>query len=191
MDPLLSAAAGGSREALGELARRYRPLVETYLRRRVGAHILRRDEVEDLAQEVFARVLPTLQSLPADATLDTFVGRLLRNAQWVIAKAADRAENFVGESAAASPQGDTPPPADLAPSIGPATLRDELDRVRALSERMSPAARRVLLGRLEGRTYAELADETGEPVDTVRKRFLRALQELRARIDERERPAND
>ena len=78
--------------------------------------------------------------------------------------------------------GGLPEPAEGDRSIGPVTLHDELARVRALTERLPESSRRVLLGRMEGRTYEELATESGEPVDTIRKRYLSGLKELRHRL---------
>ncbi|MFG0316289.1 MAG: RNA polymerase sigma factor [Planctomycetota bacterium JB042] len=177
MDRLLADARNGSTSALEEIARRFRPLVATYLERRVGSHIRRREAIDDLTQEVFARVLPALDTLPPDATLDTLAGRLLKNAQWVVAASSHRAARFAGESAAPDAAVATPER-----TKGPVTLKDELDRLRALTDRMADPARRVLLGRMEGRSFEELAAESGEKVDTVRKRYLRALKELRERM---------
>ncbi len=185
MDPLLRDAMAGSAAAADELAHRYRPLVETYLARRVGARIRRHYEVDDLVQDVFEKVLRSLRSLPDDATLETFAGRLLRNAQWVVARAARRAEPLAGESAAPT-GGDAPDSNPAREAQGPVTLRDELHRVHRLAGRLDERSRRVLLGRMEGRTFEELAAESGELLDTVRKRYLRALHEARARLQARD-----
>lgn len=184
MDPILQAARAGDAAAIEDLADRFRPLVSTYLERRVGAHLTKRGALEDLEKEVFAKTLPTLGSLPDDANFDAFASRLLKNAQWVVARASTRAAGFAGADAAA-------PTARLQAmssewSTGAVSLEDELGRVRALTQTLSEPAQHALLRRIAGRTHDEIAVESGEPVEAIRERYESALLELRAYRDARD-----
>jgi RNA polymerase sigma factor (sigma-70 family) len=63
---------------------------------------------------------------------------------------------------------------------------DQLDAMRAClfsaggSSELSPEERFVVIGRSNGRTFQELADQIGRSLDTVYRMQLRAMKKLRA-----------
>ena len=177
MDPLLERARAGSAAARQELGERYRGELLEYVRRRLGPTVRRRSDAEDVVQDVLLRVFRSLESLPDDATLDVFKGRLLKNARWVIDDHARKARRFAGESAAPSA-----PAVEARGRTGAVTRADDVARLRALAERLDPIYRDAILGRLQGRSFEQIAAAAGEPLETVRKRYFRAFHMLRDRL---------
>ena len=153
-----------------------------------GQDIGRSDEsgqeaLDELADMTFGRMFAAMQSLPANATLDIFAGRLLKNAQWAVARAQAQAAGFDGTTSTT--------PSTLIQvmnserSTGAITFEDEMVRLRALTQTMSEPAQRLLLDRIGGKTVAELAEESGESPDAIQQRYADAQAEFRAAMAER------
>jgi len=179
MDPLLEEARDGSEAAQAALGERFGPELLAYVERRLGPRVRRQSSAEDVAQDVLLRVFRSLASLPDEATLDLFKGRLFKNAQWVIDEHARRAQRFAGESAAPAT-----PVVDEFERTGAVTRADDAARLRALAERLDPIYRDAILGRIAGQSFEEIAAASGENLETVRKRFFRAFHMLRERLGE-------
>ncbi len=102
MHPLLSEAAQGSLPAQQQLVERFTADLRQYIDRKMWRRLKRHVSAADLSQETFVQVFRSLASLPEDATLDTFKGRLFKNASWLIARRSEAAGHFHGESALGS-----------------------------------------------------------------------------------------
>lgn len=176
MDPLLERASSGDRAARDELMRRFEVELKTYTTQRLGLKLRRQWSVADVCQEVFLQVFRGLDTLPADASLDTFKGRLFQNAIWMIDRMARRGARFAGESAG----NDLERAADAS---GGVTRTDELEWLKALAERLRDPYRSVLVRRLAGRGFAEIAAELGDSEAAVRKRYVRAFRMLREIVE--------
>lgn len=183
MNATLEAAKLGKSDALKDLTDRFRPLVQVFLERRVGNHVSGQEALDELADMTFARMFSAMQSIPANATLDIFAGRLLKNAQWAVARAQAQAAGFDGTTST------TPSTLIQAMnserSTGAITFEDEMGRLRALTQTMSEPAQQLLLDRIGGKTFAELEAEYGESPDAIQQKYEEAQAEFRTAMAER------
>jgi RNA polymerase sigma-70 factor (ECF subfamily) len=156
----VAAAALGDRAAFTWLYTRYSPMVHGILLARV-----RRQEVEDLLQDVFLTALARLRDLRDPRAVGAWLAAIARN------KAADRNRD-------AREVLELPP--DLASPGGErAELRQALDAIRELPE----AYRETLVLRfVEGMTGPEIAARTGLAPDSVRVNLWRGVRLLRKRL---------
>lgn len=186
MHRLLQEASRGCDEARGRLVERFAGDVRRFIDRRAGRLLRRHVSSADLCQETFLRVFRGLSSLPDDADLGLFRGRLLKTAGWVVAQRAEEAKRFAGESVLGEDfdAAQVPGPA---PATGPVTGADELGWLEALCDRLSPRYRDVVRARLRGLRFDQIAGESGEQVEAVRKRFYRACHELKRLVEARSR----
>jgi RNA polymerase sigma-70 factor (ECF subfamily) len=160
----------------------FRVLVDTY-KKMVFAVISRsvsdRSRVEDLAQDVFARVHRGLRSFRGDARLSTWICRIAMN---VCTDARQRAPREVSLDAA--PAGAPPPSATIVsdPAFADIELRDRVAKGMA---RLAERSRLVLtLHYFAGRGYEEIADALQVPLGTVKTQIHRAKQELREILED-------
>lgn len=173
----------------------FNELVVTY-ERRVFALVYRmlgrRDEAEDLAQEVFVQVFKAIDNFRGDAKLSTWIYRIAVN----LCKNRSKylARRHAGE------QDDLSAIADRAPlsaakgvSVGDVSRPDELvegmqlEQVvkRAIGE-LEPDFREVLILRdVEDLSYEEIASVTSLAVGTVKSRIHRARGQLRVAVERR------
>jgi RNA polymerase sigma-70 factor (ECF subfamily) len=156
----VAAAAHGDRTAFAWLYARYAPMIHGILLARV-----RRQDVEDLVQDVFVAALARLRDLRDPRAVGAWLAAIARN------KAADRNRDAreVLEL-----------PADLPGPAGErAEVRQALDAIRGLPE----AYRETLVLRfVEGMTGPEIAARTGLAPDSVRVNLFRGVRLLRQRL---------
>jgi RNA polymerase sigma factor (sigma-70 family) len=146
--------------------------------RRLARALLRGDEAEDLAHEAW---LVAAQKRPDDdRPLRPWLARVTRNLVRMQARSRTRRE--ARETVSAS---------DAAPASTPDELvqRVELQQLVAgeVLQLAEPYRSTVLLHYFEELSCAEIARRQALPEGTVRRRLKTALDELRARIDRRER----
>ncbi len=180
MHPWLEDARNGDEVARRLLVEACEGPLRAFVERNAGARVRRHSPIGDLCQDVFADVFRGLASLPPDADLDTFKGRLIRNARWIIARRARKAGEFHGASA----PGAAPPPPATPRETGLVTRNDELARIDALVGRLDPLLGDVVRLRTDGLAFAEIADRLGRNEATVRKQYSRAVAALRERLGE-------
>ena len=179
MDPLLEQAARNEGDARDQLVRQFSDRLRLFIERDLGARVRREVSGSDLVQDVFLEVFRSLHSMPEGSTLETFWGRLRRNASWIIARRAKRSADFGNVQRA--------DPAAEEETTGEVTRGDELRMLRELIARLDPKYGDVVRLRLEGKRFAEIGTQLHEREDTVRKRFERAyaaLERLVKRPDE-------
>lgn len=138
------------------------------------------DDVNDLAQEVFLRLLrvprPDLIRAPRDY--------LYRIATHVLAEWRAR-ERRAGLHRSIEPGEDLP----AADGNGPADRREALDVTRALAELPAAQASALVLRWHYGMTYREIAAELDVTERMVKRYVVKGYAALRVRLDEvRERP---
>jgi len=80
------------------------------LERQAGGALRRHGSLDDLAQEVWLRVLGALGHLRAGADLEDLRAVLYQHARWAVLRAAERARDFQGESARGTPRPRGSPP---------------------------------------------------------------------------------
>lgn len=183
MDPILQRARDGDPAAWQTLIDQHAGLLRRYLDRRMGQRMRRAVSSADLVQEVLARMLLAMREAPADATTRTFRRWLLRHADWVLASKGLAARRHLGESVAGEME-----PAALGaqqPTTGDVTRQDQVAWLRALLDRLDPKYADVVRLRLEGASFAAIAEHLGVEEATVRQRLSRVLRTLsEARRDE-------
>jgi len=167
-DRLIRAAAGGDRQAFGELYVRYARMVHGILLTRVPPAI-----AEDLVQDVFMTALSRLSDL---RTAAAFRG-------WLAAIARHRAIDHFRQNREVQLD-----PAVARQRAAAPEAFEALDLVRRLPE----AYREIMMLRLvEGMTGPEIARVTGLKPDSVRVNLCRGMKLLRALFGQAERPAGE
>lgn len=166
---LLVAAREGDRLALSVVVRRLYPDVVRYCAARVAPEV-----AEDVAQDVFVRVVRGVEGFRGDASARTWVFAVARNAcaDAVRGRVRQRGREQVGLPAMAS-QLDESPSAD--DGLGLALLLGELDVDRREA---------FVLTQLSGMTYAEAADVLDVAIGTIRSRVARAREDLIALLEQ-------
>lgn len=171
----------------------FNELVVTYERRvfaLVFRMIGRKDEAEDLAQEVFVQVFKAIDQFRGDSKLSTWVYRIAVNLCKNRSKYLSR--RHLGD------QDDVDAIAERAPlasakgvSVGDISRPDELVEgmqleriVKIAISQIETDFREVLVLRdVEDLTYEEIAEITGLPSGTVKSRIHRARGQLRALVE--------
>jgi len=168
---------GGDARAFEVLVSRHRTPVYSFLVRLTGD----RGRAEDLCQEVFLRVVKAAPSWEERATFRTWVFTVARNLATDEARRQvfRRTEPLDAPGGAASTPGDDPAPDRAAAA---ALLRPKLEAALAAL----PAEQRevFLLREHAGLRFAEIAEVTRTPENTVKSRMRYALEGLRAKLEE-------
>jgi RNA polymerase sigma-70 factor (ECF subfamily) len=168
-------------------------LVVTY-ERRVFALVYRmlgrRDEAEDLSQEVFVQVFKAIDQFRGESKLSTWVYRIAVNlcknrTKYLARRHANEQDDLDAMD------GRLPLTAAKGASIGDIARPDELvegmqleDIVRRSIARIDPDFREVLVLRdVEDMSYEEIAAITGLPDGTVKSRIHRARAQLKTMVE--------
>jgi len=184
----ISQARAGTPEAVELLCRHFEPRLEDYVERHMGASARRWVEPADIVQGVLFEVVPRLRELPFELDAEDLARRLFRTASSRIRDAVRRHARKSGESYAPEQalhaRGRAAHPEDgSSGSVTQADTRRWLEELVArLPERYALPVR--LVG-LQGQSYDEAAEVLGIERETVRKRYERARDSLRARIQGR------
>jgi RNA polymerase sigma-70 factor (ECF subfamily) len=173
--------------------RAFRELVETY-QDRVFSLVLRmigrREEAEDLAQEVFVTVFKSIEQFRGDAKLSTWLYRVAvnhcKNRVKYLARRYDRATGELDETAerAAAAQGGEPVGAGTIRAPDRALEGAETERLvqRAIAELEEDHRLVVVLRDIEELPYEEICVITGLPEGTVKSRLHRARLALKEKL---------
>lgn len=164
---LVAASRGGDAEAFGKLVRLY----ERRVFRLAGRFFRRREDVEDVSQEVFLVAWRKLGTYRADAPFEHWLTRICLNCCYDRLRKSRRDDPAVEpRTETAAPQGD--PNAGL-----------EIER---LLQRLEPVDRFILLLLYgEGWSVAEIAGRLGWTRVNVKVRAHRARKKLRHLLEQR------
>jgi RNA polymerase sigma-70 factor (ECF subfamily) len=172
--------------AFNELVKQYERRVFGLLLRLIG----RRDEAEDLAQEVFVQVFKAIGGFRGEAKLSTWIFRIAVNlsknrTKYLARRRIDSQDHFDGV-------GDDVPlhgakDANMAVIARPDELLSgiELEAIveRSIAE-LEPEFREVLILRdVEDMSYEEIAEITGLADGTVKSRIHRARLQLKEAVE--------
>jgi len=168
---LVEKSLGGSGHAFGKLVKRYHGLVFSVVRGILG----QRDEVEDIAQEVFIKIYRNLASYRGDARLSTWIYRIARN----------EAINAVSRP--------HPPIETLDESSGhisreksPEERLERKHSKRFVEELLAPLDEQhriaIELRYMGEKSYAEIAEIMDVPIGTVKTYIYRAKASMKKRL---------
>ena len=169
------AGGSGDREEIARLSLRYGPAVRRFFSRRLrdGA------DVEDLTQEVFARLLR--RATIGDIT--NIEGYLFHTAANLLRERARRAARRPGEEALADFDNDLAlSHEDFSPERILLGREAYARMVEALQELPERARTIFVLNRFEELTASEIAKRLGVSISTVEKDMMRAIAHLKARL---------
>jgi RNA polymerase sigma-70 factor (ECF subfamily) len=176
---LVTAAAGGSREAFDELVLQYQVKVLNLVRAMTAAD----GDSEDLAQEVFVRAWRSIRSFRTDSTFRTWIfGIAINVVRTHRGKRSRLRRLFWSPAGEADVNVDPLERASADDGIeGPLAMREVIDRALAtLPEDMREA---VVLRDVQGLDYREIAEALGLPLGTVESRIFRGRQRLRPLLE--------
>lgn len=130
-------------------------------------------EAEDLTQETFAAAWEKIAAFEGRSAFGTWLHRIAYG-KFVDARRAGRRSAALAERLKARPSPAPPCPLESAAND------DETRRLYAVLEQVDPADRVLLvLHYLQGLSYREMADVTGEPAGTIKWRTSLALGRMR------------
>lgn len=160
------AALDAQWRAVEALYREEAPQLARYFERRAP-----RDDVRDLVQESFRRILGHRPDQPG-----SFLGRtaanLLLEFRRRAARRQTRAHQRFEEAHA--------PAFDPVPQL---EARDQLQRLRTALDQLKPKTRNIfLMSRIDGMTYAEIAEVYGMSEEGVKKQVATAMHHVRRRL---------
>lgn len=169
----------GKEEAFEVLYARYQKSLYTFILH----HVRNADLAQDLFQETFLRLYQKSRSFKRRASVKTWLYAIARN---LCLNRLSRTR----EEAASEPLGDEVVDASEGAEPGVFLERAELlQSVEAALHLLPPAQRELLiLSRLEGLSYKEIARVVGSSPGAVKVAAFRALQALREKLNARPRP---
>jgi RNA polymerase sigma-70 factor, ECF subfamily len=165
---LMASVARGDMSALATLVRRHQQRVRALAYRLSG----RWDVADDIAQEVFLRVLRSAQSYRPTAAFGTWLHRIVVNLCLDRGRRPRLAELAVAPQAGSGAQA-------LEVLVRQERQQAIQREVSALPERQRVA---LVLHRFEGLSHAEIAAATGWSESTVESLLVRAYARLRQRL---------
>jgi RNA polymerase sigma-70 factor (ECF subfamily) len=184
--PFIDRLKAHDERAFNELVGQYQARVYGVVFRMIG----RREEAEDLAQEVFVQVFKAIGQFRGESKLSTWIYRIAINlcknrSKYLSRRHADRQEDLDGMSdhdALDGAKGST---------VGAIDRPDELLSGRQLQRivegaiaQLEPDFREVLVLRdVEDLSYEEIGEITGLPDGTVKSRIHRARSQLKSTVE--------
>lgn len=179
---LMLQVRSGSNRAFEELFHKHRPSVIAILRREVG----RREQAEDLAQEVFLRVYRARRNYRPKARFTTWLFTITRHVAFNANRTSTRKREVLLSDTTCE---ESPRLDELATSAIEATPERQLERnemihqVRRAMDSLRERQRTILvLARFENHTYHEIAARLGLTVLSVKSHALRARAKLRTAL---------
>lgn len=174
-EDLVARCLAGSDEAFTDLVDSYKNLVFGVISQVVAD----KNQVEDLAQDVFLKIYRGLPSFRGEAKLSTWIYRIVLNV-CTDAAARERPSASLDERDIGGKLRYEPAVRDRA--FRAIELRDELEYAIAVL----PVAQRFLISAhyFGGQQYQELADILGMPIGTVKTQLHRAKAQLRVLLEQ-------
>ena len=167
-EALISAAAGGDRNAFGELVRIYEKLVYNTIRVKVRSE----EDALDISQEVFIKIWRALPNWRGECRFSTWIYKVSINCCYdhlrkVPGRKTERELDIADETV------DTSPEKSL-------DRNETITAVRAAIAKLSDEQREIVVLRdIDGHTYEEIAEMLDLEIGTVKSRLNRARANLR------------
>ena len=180
-DELLRQTRSGDPEALEQMLARYLPRLRAFVRARAGSRLRQLESCSDLVQSACRDVLSALPSFEfrGEAEFRSFLFRaawrkIVDHARWHGAQARDagRRETF-------DDGGEDPSLASLLTPSQDLQSREELRAIEQALDRLPEEYREaIVLRRIAGMSYAEIAEELERSEGAVRNLVCRGLARL-------------
>ena len=163
------------------------PRLRAFVRRQVADL----SDVEDIVQDAFAELVSAYRLMEPITHVAAWLQRVARNRIVDRFRQCSRNDRLFEPAPGRDRDGATPAPGDLAESEAPATSRPDLSYERdILAERLvdalnelPPDQRDIFVAHeLDGRSFQELAEATGTPMNTLLSRKRAAVLHLRRRL---------
>jgi RNA polymerase sigma factor (sigma-70 family) len=174
--------AGEQNEAIARTVEEQRPRLRSFIRRRVADA----GDAEDILQDVFYELVAAVRMAQRIEQVGAWLFRVARNR--IIDRSRKKRPDLFGDVAVRSEEDDAPSFEDLLPSAdaGPeaayarGVLIGELED--ALGELPDEQRAVFVAHEIEGRSFKELAEETGLSINTLLSRKRYAVMHLRERL---------
>lgn len=171
---LLKRIAAGEKEFFGELVLRHQDFIFSV----VKGFVRFEEEARDLTQEVFVKAYENIEKFRGDSKFSSWLYRIAYNhsMNWS-ERRAGRETQLDDELAEAIPE---------EPSLADELFDRELvlARIKEIIEELPDKYKVVLkLYYFEEKTYQEIADTLGIPINTVKIQLLRAKEQVRKKLD--------
>jgi RNA polymerase sigma-70 factor (ECF subfamily) len=179
-DELLARFRAGEPEAFGVLLLRYQRPIYNFLLRSVNAPEI----AQDLAQEVFVRVIENVDGFQAKSKFSTWLYSVARNLSIDHHRRMRHRRHVSLDQGRERESGETAPLVErLAaeqPGVDQRSAAGDLQaRIGAAVEQLPDEQREVfLLRQVQGMPFAEIASVVGVPENTVKSRMRYALERL-------------
>ena len=178
----------GDRAALDALVDRHHASLVRYFFHQSRS----RETAEDLAQDVWVRVIRHRRDYRPTARFPTYLFAIARNL-WIDRYRSQRAAppTVSADREVGGEEGEGTRLSVLLPSREPepserASVQEEAARVRAALERLPPGLREVFeLGEVQGLRYQDVGEILDIPVGTVKSRMHAAVQKIRELLETR------
>src|SRR5246500_1126061 len=173
---LVRRAQGGDKEAFEELVRRHQHRVFAV----AGGILRRREDVEDIAQQVFVKAYFSLKRFDQRAAFSTWLYKITVNECWDLLRKR-KARPLVYESDFSEEQSRQYAATDREATKGPDTgdrmaMRQQLKTMLSQLDKRDRAM--LILKEVEGFSVEEIADSMGLNANTVKVRLFRARKRI-------------
>src|SRR5216684_5554822 len=173
---LVRSAQKGDKEAFEELVRRHQHRVFAV----AGGILRRREDVEDIAQQVFVKAYFSLKRFDQRAAFSTWLHKITVNECWDLLRKR-KARPLVYESDFSEEQSRQYASPDRKVAQGPDTsdrlaMRQRLERMLSQLEKRDRAM--LVLKEVEGFSVEEIAESMGLNANTVKVRLFRARRRI-------------
>jgi RNA polymerase sigma-70 factor (ECF subfamily) len=181
---LMLAVQRGDRSAFEQLFEKHARGVVGFAAQFVGV----RARAEELAQDVFLQIYRTRARYVPTARFTTWLYRMVTNACLSEVRRADHRNRVQSSDHVPAPEDDDPgslPEVATRSSEEVVLSQESLDRLRDELEDLPPQQRAaLLLARVEGLSYEEVAEALASSVSAVKSLIHRATVKLRDRMQE-------
>jgi RNA polymerase sigma-70 factor (ECF subfamily) len=184
---LIARVQGGESSALDQLVDEYFPRVYGFVAKMVGPG----PDAEELAQEVFLRVVRTMESYHHDGKFTAWVFRIAANLVRDRVRRRKREAEMFAVDPSRGGDDEHEDPVSRAPDDGPTPSQpmetgEDLVRMRWALEQLGPEEREaILLRHYSDLPFKEIAEVMSCPLGTVLARVHRGLKHLRNLMESR------
>ncbi len=182
LDEIIRRAQNRDPAAFDVLVERYSSRLYGFLLRFIG----KSGEAEDLVQEVFVRLVRTIESYQHDGRFEAWLFRIAANLARDRARRLGRSPGLTSLDAA-DESGPEAVPLRLVDRSGPGArmeTAEAVDRLQVALEQLPPAEREVVMLRHYSElSFAEIAEIMGTPLGTALARAHRGLAKLREMME--------